>query len=205
MAVKENSMRLVIIALVVTILVVGGISVLFYREIAEKRNAIWQVEYELMDALGLGLVTMTNAIFVALDDSNSPEDAFNQSWMVHSGDHVVYWSVEALIAEYGVSSEEGLVFDNLRHATNIVSDAFREWVEDPLQANITRGEPFLPSATVKGAFTNVVIGIDIIRLQAWTYEDSDHPYSRVALFDLELVYDTISTIVSEIEDLGNPP
>ena len=205
MASRENSVRLLIIALVVSILAIGGTSALLYSEIADKRDNLWQVEYELMDALGLGLVTMTNTILVTLDDSNSPQAAFNQSWMVYSGEQLVYWSAEALIAEHGVSSEESLVFDRLRHATNIVSDAFREWIEEPLRSNVTSGESFLLSPTVKDLFTNVVTSIDIIRVQAWTYEDCDHPYSRVALSDLELVDDTISSIVTAIEGLGSPP
>lgn len=202
---KRNRLRLGAAVLVVLLIVVSGSCALILSDAIEKRETLYRMEYELMDAMGLGLVTMQNTILLVLDDSTSFEAAFNQSWMVYSGAHMVYLSVEALTAEYGVSSEESRVFEGIGHASNVVSNAFREWIGEPLRRNITSGESFLLSQTVKDVFTDVVASIDVIRLQAWTYEDCDHPYSRVALFDLELVDDTISSIVTAIEGLGSPP
>jgi hypothetical protein len=197
-------MRLVAVVMVILLLAVSVVGAFFYSELTKKRDILYRVEYELLDALGFGLVAMENNILVALDEP-SREVALNQSWMVYHGDEQVYWSVEALLAEYGVSSEEHRVLENLQHAVAIVSDAFREWIEMPLWKNVTRGDPFLLDSSVEDAFRNTVGSMDVVRLEVSIYENEDHPYSRLSLIDFELVDDSTSKIIAVMEDLGSPP
>jgi hypothetical protein len=191
-------MRLVAVVMVVLLLTVSVVGAFLYSELTKKRDTLYRVEYELLDALGFGLVEIENTILVALDEP-SREGALNQSWMVYSGNEQVYWSLEALLAEYGVSSEEHRVLESFRHAISIVSDAFREWIEMPLWKNVTRGDRFLLDSSVEDAFRNIVGNIDVVRLEVSIYENEDRPYSRLSLVDFELVDDSTSKIIAVME------
>lgn len=197
-------MRFIAIVMVILLLAVSVVGAFFYSESTKNRDTLYRVEYELLAALGFGLVEMENTILVTLDEP-SREVALNQSWMVYHGDEQVYWSVEALLAEFGVTSEEHRMLENLQHAVAIVSNAFREWIEMPLWKNVTRGTPFHLDSSVEDAFRNAVGNMDVVRLEVSIHENEDLPYSRLSHVNSELVDKSTSKIIAVMEGLGSPP
>ena len=181
--------------------IIGVVSATLYHETIESRNDRYDVESSIVLQLGMSLAEAEVGMEISINDSLHITDRYNSSNQAVAGLETSYWSASALLVMYDVNREEHRIFQDLEDSLILAKSQYTKCVQEPLWANYTQGTMLSLSEEVLGSFVNVTHDLDALRLQSSIFLPTDHPYSKVALMDLQVVQGAAWDILRNMQDL----